>query len=77
MEFDKSRMGLRKLHEYVMTGAPLEIVKEQYDRLQNRLIRLIDIPISASKQEQVKDMLMEAEHILAMHASMKGLIGNW
>jgi len=70
-------MGLRKLHEYVMTGAPLEIVKEQYDRLQNRLIRLIDIPISASKQEQVKDMLMEAEHILAMHASMKGLIGNW
>lgn len=71
MEFDKSRMDLKILHEYVITGAPIEMVKDQYDKLQNRLIRLIDKPISASKREQVKVMLMEAEHILAMHASKK------
>ena len=72
IEFEKSRMDLRKLHEYVMNGAPIEIVKELYDRLQNRLIRLIDRSISVSRREQVKDMLMEAEHILAMQASKKG-----
>lgn len=72
MDFEKSKMELRKMHEYVMGGAPTELIKELYDRIQNRLIRLIDRPISASRKEQAKDMLMEAEHILAMHASKKG-----
>jgi hypothetical protein len=72
MEFEKSKMELRKMHEYVMGGAPTELIKELYDRIQNRLIRLIDRPISTSRKEQAKDMLMEAEHMLAMHASKKG-----
>lgn len=72
MDFDKTKMELRKMHEYVMGGAPTEMIKEIYDRIQNRLIRIIDRPISMSRKEQAKDMLMEAEHILAMHASKKG-----
>jgi hypothetical protein len=72
MEFEKSKMDLRKMQEYVMGGAPTELIKELYDRIQNRLIRLIDRPISTSRKEQAKDMLMEAEHMLAMHASKKG-----
>lgn len=72
MDFEKSKMELRKMYEYVMGGAPTELIKEMYDRIQNRLIPLIDRPISASRKEQAKDMLMEAEHILATHASKKG-----
>jgi hypothetical protein len=72
MDFDKTKMELRKMHEYVMGGAPTEMIKEMYDRIQNRLIRIIDRPISMSRKEQAKDMLIEAEHILAMHASKKG-----
>lgn len=71
MDFEKSKTELRKMHEYVMTGASIELVKELYDRIQNRLIRLIDRPISASRKEQAKDMLMEAEHVFVMYASRK------
>jgi hypothetical protein len=71
MDFDRARMDLRKLHEYVMTGAPIEMVKEMYDKIQHRLLMLSDRNMPMSKREQAKDMLMEAEHILSKYAAKK------
>lgn len=72
MDIEKSRSELRKMNEYINGGAPTEMIKEMYDRIQNRLIRLIDRPISSARKEQAKDILMEAEHIMAFHVSKKG-----
>lgn len=73
IDFDKSKMDLRRMHDMVMQGAPTEMIKEMYDRIQNRLIRILDRPnFSMSRKEQAKDMLVEAEHILALAASKKG-----
>ncbi len=71
MDFDRARMDLRKLHEYVMTGAPIDMVKEMYDKIQHRLLMLSDRNMPMSKREQAKDMLMEAEHILSKYAAKK------
>ena len=72
MDFDRARMELRKLQEYVMNGAPIEMVKEMYDKIQHRLLRLTERNMPMSKREQAKDMLMEAEHILSKYAAQKG-----
>lgn len=71
MEIDKSRSDLRRLQECVLGEAPFEIVKDMYDRIQSRLLRLIERPMSITKKEQAKDMLMEAEQLFAMFASKK------
>lgn len=73
IDFEKSKMDIRRMHDMVMQGAPTEMIKEMYDRIQNRLIRILERPnFSMSRKEQAKDMLMEAEHILAISASKKG-----
>jgi hypothetical protein len=72
MDFERARLDLRKLHEYVMTGAPMDMVKEMYDKIQLRLIRSTERNMPLSKREQAKDMLMEAEHILSKYAAQKG-----
>ena len=72
MDFERSKMDLMKMHDYVIKGAPTEMIKELYDKIQNRLIRILDRPGSMNRKEQAKDILMEAEHILAMHVAKKG-----
>lgn len=72
MDFDRAKINLRTLHGYVMNGAPLELVKEMYDKIQSQLIRLTERQMPMSIREQAKDMLMEAEHILSKYASQKG-----
>jgi hypothetical protein len=72
MDFDRARMNLRKLHEYVITGAPIDMVKEMYDKIQHNVIRLTERNMPMSKREQAKDILMEAEHILSKYAAQKG-----
>lgn len=73
IDFDKSKMDIRRMQDMVMKGAPTEMIKDMYDRIQIRLIGILERPnFSMSRKEQAKDMLMEAEHILAMSASKKG-----
>lgn len=71
IEIDRSRMELRRLQEYVLSGAPDEIVKNTYDRIQSRLLKLTERNMPISKREQIKDLLMEAEQLFAMYASKK------
>ena len=71
IEIDRSRMELRRLQEYVLSGAPDEIVKDMYDRIQSRLLKLTERNMPISKREQIKDLLMEAEQLFAMYASKK------
>jgi hypothetical protein len=72
MELDRSLMDLRKLNEYVESGAPFEIVRDSYDRLQSRLIRLVERPLPINRKEQAKNMLMDAEHIFSKYAAKRG-----
>lgn len=72
MDIEKSRIDLRRMHEYVTSGASLEKLKDYYDSIQIRLLSLMDRKLPLSKREQIKDMLAEAEQLLALYASRKG-----
>jgi hypothetical protein len=67
IEFDKVRMDFRKLKELTAKNAPIEIIKEFYDRLQNSLMRLMEYKMPLRMNEAVKDMLNEADGIIAKH----------
>ncbi|MEY2793698.1 MAG: hypothetical protein RJA76_1690 [Bacteroidota bacterium] len=43
------------------------MVKEFYDRLQNRLMRLMENNMPLRMREAVKDMIMDAERIISRH----------
>lgn len=68
MEFDRARHEFIKFREITQKGAPIEIVKEYYDRVQERLIRLMEMKAPARVREAVRDMLMEADAILSQQA---------
>lgn len=67
MEFDRARNEFRKLQEMSLSNAPIEIVKEFYDRLQDRLMRLMEYKIPLRIREAVKDMIIEADGIISRH----------
>ena len=71
MEQNRLLMDFTKLNEYVATGAPFELVRNLYDNLQSRLIRLIERPLPPNKKEHAKNMLMEAEHLFSTYASKR------
>jgi hypothetical protein len=72
VEIHRSTIELKKLKEYVETGGPFELVRNLYDNLQSRLIRLIERSSNSSRQEQAKNILMEAEHLFSIYASKRG-----
>lgn len=67
MEFDRARHDYRKLQEMSMSNAPIEIIKDLYDRLQERLMRLMEIKLPMRMRESVKDMIVEADGIISRH----------
>lgn len=72
MDFERCRMDLNVLKEYAVNGAPIETVKDLYDRLQNKALRLMERSISNLKRDQIKDILIEAEHLFSIRVSKKG-----
>lgn len=67
MEFNRARHDFRKLQEISSSNAPIEVVKEFYDRLQNRLMRLMENNMPLRMKEAVKDMIMDADGIISRH----------
>jgi hypothetical protein len=67
MEFDRARHDLRKLQEISSNNASIEMVKEFYDRLQDRLMRLTEYKMPLRMREAVKDMILEADGIISRH----------
>lgn len=67
MEFERARNEFRKLQEISDKGAPIEIVKEYYDRLQDRLMRLMEIKMPLRHRESVKDMIIESDGVISRH----------
>lgn len=67
MEFDRAKHDFRKLQEISTSNPPIEVMKEFYDRLQDRLMRLMEYNIPLRMKEAVKDMIMDADGIISRH----------
>lgn len=67
MEFNKARNEFRKLQELTLNSSPIDLVKDFYNRLQNRLMRLLEFSLPLRMKEAVKDMSLEADSIITRY----------
>lgn len=67
IDFDRAKSEFRKFHEMSMSNAPIEIIKDTYDRLQERLMRLMEVKLPMRMRESVKDMILEADGLISRH----------
>lgn len=67
IEYNKAKNDFKKLQFISMSEASSEIIKEVYDKLTDRLMRLTELNLPHRMRESVSEMLAEADRITANH----------
>jgi hypothetical protein len=71
IDLERSIKDFRLLNELAVRGASFERIKELYDRIQTRLLRLLKRQLPSEIHQQAKNMLIEADIIVSKCASRK------
>ena len=70
-EIEKAKRELFRLENAIENQVSIEIVKEIYDKFQNRIFRIINkVPVSI-QIEKLKPLMVEAENLMSKYSALK------
>lgn len=64
-EFLEVTEEFNKLNYYVREKAPLDLIKEQYEKTANRLIKLTEYDLTSNRRLKIGNMLAETEKLIS------------